>query len=103
MATSRTSHSDEIALREWEQHQPDLRTQEKKAVTITVGEYRPSHGSEAATLADHWQPGLKARFPWIGAGALFTMVICMGLVVLILVTSNTKAQEEWPGKSISVS
>lgn len=43
-----------------------------------------------------WTTGLKARFPWSGFAALFMVLVCIGLNVLILVTSNNHTQETWP-------
>ena len=39
---------------------------------------------------------MKSQFPWLGVGALVTMVICGVLTIVILVTSNEKAAQEWP-------
>jgi Protein of unknown function (DUF3176) len=96
MSPSERDHSDEIALREWEQHQADILNREKKEPVATVTEHQQCDDPEGGSLRDHWNTGLKARFPWIGVAALVTMLMCMGLVVLILATSNNKAQEEWP-------
>jgi hypothetical protein len=100
MAVQEISHSDEVERREWEQHQASLREQEKKDAIVTVNEGRPSDDDEAALIQDHWHTGWRQRFPWVGACALLTMVICMGFVVLILVTSDGKAKEEWPSKTL---
>jgi hypothetical protein len=50
---------------------------------------------------ESWRPGVRARFPWVGFGALCLMFGCLGTTVAILVTSDNKAQEEWPSKFIS--
>jgi hypothetical protein len=50
---------------------------------------------------EDWRPGVRAQFPWVGFGALCLMLGCLGTTVAILVTSDKKAQEEWPSMSTS--
>lgn len=45
-----------------------------------------------------WHPGYKRRFPWLGIGSLFVVLVCAGLVVVVLTTSDNKAREDWPGE-----
>jgi hypothetical protein len=44
----------------------------------------------------HWETGFWKRFPWIGAIAIFTMLVCIAMDGLILGTSDQKFREEWP-------
>ena len=90
--------TDNVALREWQQHEASLREKDKRGYVVIVDEVRPTSAEKPPSLAAHWRPGLKERFPWMGAAAIMAMLLCMGLVVLILVSSNGKAQEEWPSK-----
>jgi hypothetical protein len=46
--------------------------------------------------AIEWRTGFRERFPWVGFGALAIIVTCIISVVLILVTSDGKAKEQWP-------
>ena len=43
-----------------------------------------------------WETGFWKRFPWIGALALFTMLLGILASGLILWSSNLKYREEWP-------
>ncbi|GAB7351795.1 hypothetical protein MBLNU459_g2368t1 [Dothideomycetes sp. NU459] len=43
-----------------------------------------------------WAPGFVARFPWLGFGALFTVLLCTVGSVLTLVLSNNRSQTHWP-------
>lgn len=43
-----------------------------------------------------WQPGFKARFPWIGFAALVTILLCAGSSVAILEASDGCSQTHWP-------
>jgi hypothetical protein len=44
-----------------------------------------------------WKTGVKARFPWLGFGAIVVMLIGVAGTGIILGTSNGKAREQWPG------
>jgi hypothetical protein len=44
----------------------------------------------------HWETGFWKRFPWIGAVAIFTMLVCIAMDGVILGTSHDKFREEWP-------
>jgi hypothetical protein len=46
----------------------------------------------------HWQPGVKARFPWLGFGAIFMVLCCIIFSIIILLSSDGSAAEMWPGK-----
>jgi hypothetical protein len=48
----------------------------------------------------HWQPGIRARFPWLGLSAILTMLACIAFSIIILVTSDGKVAEEWPSAYI---
>ncbi|KAK4540736.1 hypothetical protein LTR36_008951 [Oleoguttula mirabilis] len=46
--------------------------------------------------ATEWQPGFLARFPVLGAGALFTVILCAVGSVITLLTSDGQSQARWP-------
>ena len=95
---SDVSVTENVAQPEVDQDKARFRSREKNTTTITVDECEPSQDVEAGSAAEHWKPGLAARFPWIGVLALLTILVCMGMVVLVLITSDNKAQDEWPGQ-----
>lgn len=70
---------------------------EKKQPTATV---RPVPDFTDSEKGDHteWTPGYLARFPWLGMGALFTVILCAIGSILTLVLSNGKSQTHWPEK-----
>ncbi|KAG9567222.1 hypothetical protein KCU71_g1895, partial [Aureobasidium melanogenum] len=45
-----------------------------------------------------WRTGLKARFPWNGAIALFTIILCANSSLIILLVSDGKKQKHWAQK-----
>ncbi|KAK6442475.1 hypothetical protein LTR95_001307, partial [Oleoguttula sp. CCFEE 5521] len=88
---------DPIARETAEQHEIDL---EKKTVTQTV---RPvsSSDDEAASEANAeaaWAPGFWKRFPWLGFGALFTILLCSMGSILTLMLSNGRSETRWVEK-----
>lgn len=46
--------------------------------------------------AVQWHPGFMARFPLLGASAMFTMLCCIASVGIVLGTSHDKFRNEWP-------
>ncbi|OQO03890.1 hypothetical protein B0A48_10531 [Cryoendolithus antarcticus] len=88
---------DPIARETAEQNEIDL---EKKTVTQTV---RPvsSSDDEAASEANAeaaWAPGFWKRFPWLGFGALFTILLCSMGSILTLMLSNGRSETRWVEK-----
>jgi hypothetical protein len=63
---------------------------------------RPVSSSDGPSEGQHdhndqgWSPGVRARFPWMGFGALLTVLLCAGGSIAVLVTSNGKSQNDWP-------
>ena len=73
----------------------------KTEVTETVRPVSSLSDVENATMQvqqDEWKPGFWARFPWIGFGALLTVILCVVGSVVILETSNGKSETHWPQK-----
>lgn len=79
----------------------DLEKASKIDIAVTE-QQRPSSGDSNSTpnanAQVEWHPGVKARFPWLGFAALLTILLCIAFTVIILVTSNGKVQEVWPGR-----
>lgn len=42
-----------------------------------------------------WKTGFLARFPWMGLGALFTVLVCTASAVIVLLVSDGKSQDRW--------
>jgi hypothetical protein len=84
-------------------YQPNANTQQYgrgKSTPIRVNQreldaYGPNN---TAPSPEFWQTGFRARFPWIGFGALLLMLGCIGSTIAILVTSDKRAKEQWPGR-----
>lgn len=84
-------------------YQPSANTQQYgrgKSTPITVNqrEVEASEANHTTSSPEYWQTGFRARFPWVGFGALILMLGCIGTTVAILVTSDNKAKEQWPGR-----
>ncbi|KAG9853191.1 hypothetical protein KCU98_g3214, partial [Aureobasidium melanogenum] len=45
-----------------------------------------------------WRTGLRARFPWNGAIALFTIILCANSSLIVLLVSDGKKQKHWAEK-----
>jgi hypothetical protein len=45
-----------------------------------------------------WKTGLKARFPWTGFIALFTIILCANSSLIVLLVSDGRRQEPWAKK-----
>jgi hypothetical protein len=55
--------------------------------------------NEERTFGDpQWKTGLKARFPWTGAIALFTILLCANSSLTVLLVSNGRRQLHWAEK-----
>jgi hypothetical protein len=68
-------------------------------VVINQNEIRGAGLVDPERHNEFWRPGIRAQFPWVGFGAVCLMLGCLGTTVAILVTSDNKAQEQWPSKS----
>lgn len=68
-------------------------------ITINQREVEAYENNHAVPRQEYWQTGFRARFPWVGFGAILLMLGCIGSTIAILVTSNGKAKEQWPGES----
>ncbi|KIW02243.1 hypothetical protein, variant [Verruconis gallopava] len=72
------------------------------AITEKTGAIVNGHESSSAqhdteSLEEvQWKPGVKARFPWIGALAIFTILLCIASCGIILGTSDGKFRNQWP-------
>jgi hypothetical protein len=95
------SPPNEVYERELRQHL-DSRSHYEKAQSMTTVETRAvdvdveKKGNPANST--HWQPGVKARFPWLGFGAILMVLCCIVFSIIILLTSNDLPAEEWPGE-----
>jgi hypothetical protein len=87
---------EEFSRQHWGPYQYDSY---KKAASMTTVDVRELHERNTGAAVNHtyWQPGFLARFPWIGFGAVSVMLTCISLSILVLTTSDNKAQEDWPG------
>ena len=55
--------------------------------------------SEERAFPDpQWKTGVRARFPWMGFTALFTVLICAVSAVVVLLVSDGKSQLHWHEK-----
>jgi hypothetical protein len=73
---------------------------ESSKSVYTVDAKLVDHVNDSTTDTTYWQPGFRARFPWIGFGAICTMLVCIALSLVVLITSDGLAKEEWPGSSV---
>lgn len=53
---------------------------------------------EQAFPDPQWRTGLKARFPWNGAIALFIVILCANSSIIVLLVSDGKRQRPWAEK-----
>lgn len=53
---------------------------------------------EQAFSDPQWRTGLRARFPWTGAIALFTILLCANSSIIVLLFSDGKRQKHWAEK-----
>ena len=67
---------------------------DKKAPTATVTEKSISD-DETAHPAE-WKPGVLPRFPWLGLGSLFMVLLCLVGSVVTLCVSDGRSQTFWP-------
>jgi hypothetical protein len=67
-------------------------------IVVSQRELEANGSNNAQPNPEYWQTGFRARFPWVGFGALLLMLGCMGTTIAILKTSDNKAKEQWPGK-----
>jgi hypothetical protein len=73
-----------------------LECKEKTTPGISVRESENDDDVHGEVGAVQWQTGVRARFPWLGFGAMTTMLICIALTGVVLGTSRGKARQEWP-------
>lgn len=93
------STPEEAYNHELRQHNEE-RSQYEKAKSTTTFEAKEIDLESKDDTANsiHWQPGVKARFPWIGLIAILTMLTCIAFSIVILVTSDTLVSEQWPSE-----
>lgn len=68
---------------------------EKKVPAVTVSE---TNEPSEPTQSTEWKPGVLARFPWLGLGSLFMVLICIAGSIITLCISDGKSQTFWPKK-----
>lgn len=92
------STPEELYNHELRQHNEERPQDEKpKSTTIFEAKEVDIESKDGSAKSIHWQPGVKARFPWIGLIAILTMLTCIAFSIVILVTSDKKVSEQWPG------
>lgn len=75
---------------------PDI---EKKGATDQVRSIDELSREDAEPLSHPaWAPGFMARFPWLGFGALFTVLLCAAGCIATLCLSNGRSERHWPSK-----
>jgi hypothetical protein len=83
-------------------YQPSANTQPHRGkstpITVNQRDLDLYEADKTTTNPEYWQTGFRARFPWVGFGALLLMLGCIGSTIAILVTSDKKAKEQWPGR-----
>lgn len=82
-------------MRSWSFESAD----KKQLIFETVQPLSYSEGLEGERqhITDpNWTPGFRARFPWIGFGALFTILLCAASSCIILYFANGRSQTQWP-------
>jgi hypothetical protein len=72
-----------------------------KDVTIDVRESASTEEVQEKHKEEHcehvqWETGFWKRFPWIGASAILSMLVCIALDGVILGTSDEQYQQQWP-------
>lgn len=72
---------------------------EKKGATEQIRPIEESSSDDNSALSHpSWTPGFIARFPTIGLGALFGILVCAAGSVATLTLSNNVSQTHWPAK-----
>lgn len=87
-------------------YQPSANTQmygKSTPITINQKEVETYENKRNVPSQEYWQTGFRARFPWVGFGAILLMLGCMGSTIAVLVTSDGKAKEQWPGRFMPTS
>lgn len=92
-----------FAVQQYELPEPNEQTgwgDKVKSATIFTQELdEGKHNDTNGSI--HWQTGVLARFPWLGFGALLTILVSMAMTIVIMKTSNGKNPNEWPGMTSS--
>ena len=97
MATARSpySPSTEIVVGETD-HYGILEKNKQATETIRPIDSEDEERGHIQPADPTWQPGIIARFPVLGFGALFVVLLCAVADVLVLVFSNNVSQTKWP-------
>jgi hypothetical protein len=73
---------------------------DKSSTTVLTRELdEEKHNNTAGPI--HWQTGVRARFPWLGFGALLTILVSIAMTIVIMKTSDKKNPNQWPGTTES--
>jgi hypothetical protein len=80
---------DHEELRDWD-------TKDKSSVTVLTKEVDEDARNHTKAPID-WHTGVRARFPWLGFGALMTIMVCISMTIVIMKTSHGKTRDQWPG------
>jgi hypothetical protein len=71
----------------------------EKIVNVDAREIGSSSGSSSREYDEApWETGVMARFPWLGIGSLFCVLLSVGAAALVLTLCNGRAQSGWPKK-----
>ncbi|USW58217.1 hypothetical protein Slin15195_G115360 [Septoria linicola] len=65
-----------------------------------VSEWEETEGDPVRRTEAHWKPGFVSRFPWLGFGALTTVVVCLVACIIVLVVSDGRAQGDQSWKQM---
>ncbi|KAI4725566.1 hypothetical protein E4T49_06685 [Aureobasidium sp. EXF-10728] len=58
----------------------------------------PLDNEEQVFPDPQWRTGMRARFPWNGAIALFIVILCANSSIIVLLVSDGKKQKHWAEK-----
>ncbi|OQU94425.1 hypothetical protein CLAIMM_00784 [Cladophialophora immunda] len=78
---------------------------EPTPIGVSVVEVNPSLSSRDGpgpnagwTVDEQWQPGFWKRFPWVGFGCLFMVVVFSVVAIVVLTVSDNRTLSSWPQK-----
>lgn len=92
------STPNEVYNHELRQHNEERSQYEKtKSIATVEAKELDIESKDDTPGAIHWHPGVAARFPWLGFVAILTMLSCIAFSIVILLTSDEKVREQWPG------
>lgn len=100
-----TAISTSPAVYQYEMREPNEQTgwgDKDRSTTVLTRELNEEKHNDASGSIQ-WQTGVLARFPWLGFGALLTILVSISMTIVIMKTSDGKNPNEWPGTTRSQS